>query len=73
VPSNLIHVTGNRTENDAYVGLPLLVLFVAGLVMGGSGPAIRWLGIDDVDRRGALPRPHLHVNGNVTLSLFRGP
>ncbi len=44
LPSNLIHFTGNVTENGAYIGVPLLVLFAAGLFIGGNktgyaGPA----------------------------------
>jgi hypothetical protein len=66
LPSNLIHFTGNRTENDAYVGLPLLALFVAGLVMGWRRPAIRWLGSMTLIVAVLSLGPHLHVNGNVT-------
>jgi len=66
VPSNFIHFTGNRTENDAYVGLPLLVLFVVGLIMGWSKPAIRWLGLITLVVAVLSLGPHLHVNGSVT-------
>lgn len=66
VPSNLIHFTGNNTENGAYVGLPLLVLFGAGLVIGWSKPAIRWLGLMTLIVAVLSLGPHLHVNGNVT-------
>jgi hypothetical protein len=66
VPSNLIHFTGNNTENGAYVGLPLLVLFSAGLVIGWSKPAIRWLGLMTLIVAVLSLGPHLHVNGNVT-------
>jgi hypothetical protein len=66
VPSNFIQFTGNGTENDAYVGLPLLVLFVVGLIMGWSRPAIRWLGLITLVVAALSLGPHLHVNGNVT-------
>jgi len=66
VPSSFIHFTGNRTENDAYVGLLLLVLFVLGLVMRWSKPAIRWLGLMTIAVAVLSLGPHLHVNGNVT-------
>jgi hypothetical protein len=67
VPSNFIHITGNRTENDAYVGLPLLFLFVVGLITGWSRPAIRWLGLITLAVAVLSLGPHLHVNGNVTV------
>ena len=66
VPSNFIHFTGNTTENDAYVGLPLLVLFAFGLVIGWSRPAIRWLGLLTLLIAVLSLGPHLHVNGYVT-------
>ena len=66
VPSNFIHFTGNRTENDDYAGLPLLVLFVVGLIVGWSRPAIRWLGLTTLIVAVLSLGPHLHVNGNVT-------
>jgi hypothetical protein len=45
VPSSLIHFTGNAAENDAYVGIPLLALFAAGLVAGWRTSRIRWVGL----------------------------
>jgi hypothetical protein len=66
VPSNLIHFTGNTTENGAYVGLPLLVLFAVGLVIGWSRPAIRWLGLTTLLIALLSLGPHLHINGYVT-------
>jgi hypothetical protein len=66
LPSNLIHFTGNVTENDAYVGIPLLVLFAAGLVIGWRTPRIRWAGLMAVVVAVLSLGPHLHVNGNVT-------
>ncbi|HMJ39567.1 MAG TPA: hypothetical protein VK606_08435, partial [Verrucomicrobiae bacterium] len=66
VPAPFMHFTGNRTENDAYLGLPLLVLFAVGLVIGWSKPAIRWLALMTVIVDVLSLGPHLHVNGNVT-------
>ncbi len=66
VPSNFFQFTGNRTENDAYVGLLLLVLFGVGLVMGWKRPAIRWLGVMTPTVAVLSLGPHLHVNGYVT-------
>jgi hypothetical protein len=66
VPSNFIHFTGNTTENGAYVGLPLLVLFGAGLVVGWRKASIRWIGLMALVVAVLSLGPHLHVNGNVT-------
>jgi hypothetical protein len=66
VPSNLIHFTGNTTENGAYIGLPLLALFIGGLVIGRKQGWIRWTGwITGIVALLSLG-PHLHVDGNVT-------
>ncbi len=65
LPSNAIHFTGNVSENDAYVGIPLLVLFAAGLVIGWRTPRIRWAGLLAVAVALLSLGPHLHVNGNV--------
>jgi hypothetical protein len=66
LPSSLIHFTGNVTENDAYVGLPLLALFAAGLVLGWCVPRIRWIGFTALVVAALSLGPHLHVDGNVT-------
>jgi hypothetical protein len=66
IPSRLIHFTGNITENGAYVGLPLLVLFAVGLVVGWRRPALRWIGLLTLVVAVLSLGPHLHVNGNVT-------
>ncbi|MHB8613894.1 MAG: hypothetical protein ACYDAL_15950 [Candidatus Dormibacteraceae bacterium] len=66
LPSSLIHFTGNITENDAYVGLPLLALSVAGLVTGRRVPRIRWSGLTALVAIVLSLGPHLHVNGTVT-------
>jgi hypothetical protein len=60
VPGHLIHFSGNSTENDAYIGLPLLVLFIAGL------RKTRWLGLTTAAIAVLSLGPHLHVNGTVT-------
>ena len=66
LPGNLIHFTGNVTENDAYVGLPLLALFAAGLVVGWREPRIRWIGLTALIVAILSLGPHLHVDGTVT-------
>ncbi len=66
IPAPLIKFTGNVTENGAYVGLPLLALFAAGLVAGWRRPAIRWLGLTTLIVAVLSLGPHLHINGNVT-------
>ena len=66
VPSNLIHFTGNTTENGAYIGLPLLVLLIAGLVIGRKQGWVQWTGwMTGIVALLSLG-PHLHVDGNVT-------
>jgi hypothetical protein len=66
LPSSRIHFTGNVAENDAYVGIPLLALFAAGLVLGWRTPRIRWVGLTVIVVAVLSLGPHLHVNGNVT-------
>jgi hypothetical protein len=66
IPSRFIHFTGNITENGAYIGLPLLVLFAVGLVAGWRRPALRWTGLMTLLVAVLSLGPHLHVNGNVT-------
>ena len=66
LPSNLIRFTGNVTENDAYVGVPLLALFAAGLALGWRIPRIRWIGLMALVVGVLSLGPHLHVNGHVT-------
>jgi hypothetical protein len=70
LPSNLIHFTGNVSENDAYVGLPLVTLFAAGLVLGWRSPRIRWIGLMALVVAVLSLGPHLHVDGNVTPVLL---
>jgi hypothetical protein len=66
IPSRLINFTGNITENGAYIGLPLLGLFAAGLVAGWRRPATRWIGLMTLIVAVLSLGPHLHVNGSVT-------
>ncbi len=65
-PSQLIHFTGNITENGAYLGLPLLVLFVAGVVAGRGRAWVRWTAATTTVVAVLSLGPHLHVDGNVT-------
>ena len=65
-PSNLIHFTGNIAENDAYIGVPLAVLFAAGVVLGWRRAWIRWTGLTTFIVALLSLGPHLHVNGTVT-------
>jgi hypothetical protein len=66
LPANLIHFTGNITENDAYIGLPLLVLFGAGLLLGWRELRIRWIGLTALVVAVLSLGPHLHIDGTVT-------
>ncbi|MGA8923448.1 MAG: hypothetical protein WB682_09910 [Candidatus Dormiibacterota bacterium] len=60
------HFTGNASEDDAYVGLPLLVLFVAGLKLNWRRPAIRWAGLLALITALLSLGPRLHVFGHAT-------
>jgi len=66
IPSRFIHFTGNATENDAYAGLPLLIVFAAGLAVGWRRPKIRWAGSMALIVAILSLGPHLHVDGRVT-------
>lgn len=66
VPARFIHFTGNTTENDAYVGLPLLLLFAAGMLVGWRRAWMRWAALTTVAVAVLSLGPHLHVNGNIT-------
>jgi hypothetical protein len=66
VPARFIHFTGNTTENDAYIGLPLLLLFVAGMIAGWRTAWMRWTALTTVAVAVLSLGPHLHVNGYVT-------
>jgi len=69
-PGWLMHFTGNATENDAFVGLPLLLLFATGLILGRDRPWVRWSGLMAVAIAVLSLGPHLHVNGQVTPLLM---
>jgi hypothetical protein len=60
------HFTGNSTEDNAYVGLPLVVLFVWGLLAGWRRPSIRWAGLLTAAIALLSLGPHLHVYGQAT-------
>jgi hypothetical protein len=60
------HFTGNSTEDNAYVGLPLLVLFVFGLAAGWRRPSVRWAGLLTLLIAILSLGPHLHVFGRTT-------
>jgi hypothetical protein len=66
LPSSLVRFTGNVTENDAYVGIPLLALFAAGLAIGWRTPRIRWVGLTAIAVAVLSLGPHLHVDGFVS-------
>ena len=66
VPSRFIHFTGNPAENGAYIGVPLLALFAAGLVIGWRKADIRWTGLLTLIVALLSLGPHLHVDGHVT-------
>ncbi|HLQ62496.1 MAG TPA: hypothetical protein VK131_11585 [Candidatus Acidoferrales bacterium] len=60
------HFTGNPSENNAYVGLPLLALFAAGLALNWRRPGIRWAGLLTIAIAILSLGPHLHVSGFVS-------
>lgn len=64
------HFSGNSTEDDAYVGLPLLALFVWGLVAGWRQPRFRWAGLLTLVIALLSLGPHLHVLGQSTPLLL---
>jgi hypothetical protein len=66
VPSRFIHLTGNTTENGAYLGVPLLALFVAGAIAGRQRTWVRWTAAISVIVAVLSLGPHLHVDGQVT-------
>ena len=66
VPSRFIHFTGNTTENDAYVGLPLLLLFAAGVIVCRKQTWVRWTASMTLVVAVLSLGPHLHIDGQVT-------
>jgi hypothetical protein len=59
------HFTGNLSENDGYVGLPVLVLFFIGLAAGWRRPVVRWAGLLAMAVAGLSLGPRLHVDGTI--------
>jgi hypothetical protein len=60
------HFTGNRAEDDAYLGIPLLVMFAAAALATWQRPAIRWVSVLTLLAAVLSLGPHLHVNGWVS-------
>jgi hypothetical protein len=57
--------TGNVSENDAYIGVPLLVLLLAATVLGRRRPLVRWAVPLTLTAALLSMGPHLHVAGRV--------
>jgi hypothetical protein len=60
------HFTGNSTEDNAYVGLPLIVLFGVALVAGWRRSRIRWAGLLTIAIAVLSLGPHAHLFGKAT-------
>ena len=58
--------TGNRTENDAYLGIPLIATFVAGLFVCRRRPPLVWAGLMALLIVLLSMGPHLHIRGRIT-------
>jgi len=58
--------TGNASENDAYVGVPLIVLFTAAAVYRWHVPAVRWAALLTAVLALLSLGPWLHVGGHST-------
>jgi hypothetical protein len=58
--------TGNASENDAYVGVPLILLFSVAAVLRWRRPAVRWAALTVVGIALLSLGPRLHVAGQVT-------
>jgi hypothetical protein len=70
-PHTLVKITerftGNGAEWNAYVGVPLLVVLVAWVAVGGRrSPLVRFLGVMALATGVLSLGPHLHVAGRVT-------
>jgi len=63
------HLTGNISENDAYVGIPLLALFLIGLLVNWRRRVLRWAGLLAVAVALLSLGPRLHIYGNPYLFL----
>jgi len=60
------HLAGNRTENDAYLGIPLLILFALAAAAGWRRVGIRWAALMTIGVALLSLGPHLHVFGERT-------
>lgn len=58
------HFSGNVSENDGYIGLPLLALFGLGLALNWRRPVVRWAGLLTILVALLSLGPRLHVDGN---------
>jgi hypothetical protein len=58
--------TGNSWENDAYVGIPLVLLFTVAAVLRWRQPAVRWATLVTAGVAVLSLGPQLHVGGQVT-------
>lgn len=58
--------TGNVTENDAYVGIPMILLFGAAAVLRRRRPVVRWASLLTVVVALLSLGSQLHVGGRVT-------
>jgi hypothetical protein len=58
--------TGNASENDAYVGVPLILLFTAWAALRWRRPTVRWAALATVGIAVLSLGPQLHVGGHVT-------
>ena len=59
------HFTGNVSENDAYLGVPLLALLAAICVLGWRRPLVRWAVPLAAVAAVLSLGPQLHVGGHV--------
>ena len=60
------HLTGNRAEDDAYLGVPLIALFVTAVIATRRRPAMRWMSLLTIIVAVLSLGPHLHVNGWIS-------
>lgn len=60
------HFTGNLSENDGYIGLPLIALFMLALAVMWRRPLVRWAGLMALALALLSLGPRLHVDGNVS-------
>ena len=60
------HLTGNPSEDDAYLGLPLLVLFAIGVAASWRRPPIRVISLLTLITALLSLGPHLHIAGWIS-------